>query len=256
MSLSLVRRYVNEIRRLPVLSDDEVRSLARSGNRDALVHNNLRLVTKIASTYCRHPDQMADLIQCGNVGLMVAVDKYDPDNDAGAKLTTYAAYWIRAYILKHLIENAFGQIHMMRTAHQRKLYYQLVRTVQHLGEHCTPQDIASHLDIPVDTVIDTMQRISSTEVPIATMVTELPDPAPLHETVMAKRDITDHMRTSLDALRPRLSERELDILDSRMLAETPDTLQVLSDRWEVSRERVRQVEKEIVAKIRQEMADG
>jgi RNA polymerase sigma-32 factor len=192
---------------------------------------NLRLVVKIAMEYRRAWSSVLDLIQSGNVGLLEAVQRFDPYK--GVKLTSYAVYWIRAYILKYIMDN-FRTVRLGRTRAQRKLFYRLnkeKRRLEQEGFEVEPKLLAERLEVSEDEVIDMEQRMSQSDL-------SLNAPARRDEPGAEYGDFV-----SADA-------RDRQIIDERILAEDQKTLQELADEFGVSRERVRQLEARLVDNLR------
>jgi RNA polymerase sigma-32 factor len=266
-----VDRYFQEIARYPLLTRDEEHELAVRvhdlGDPEAaqqLVLSNLRLVIKIAMEYRRVWTNLLDLIQEGNVGLLQAVKRFDPHR--GVKLSSYAAYWIRAYLLKHLIDN----IRMVRVGSsraERKLFFQLNRVRRELardGLEPEPKMIAERIGVKEPEVRDMQRRLSqgdlSTDAPLSR---EEPDAGsfgdqlaaserPVDE-VVAEKAMNQTFHQHIDTFRPTLDDRERVILDERILAEEPLTLQDVGDRFGLTRERVRQIEKKMVDRLREHL---
>jgi RNA polymerase sigma-32 factor len=266
-----VDRYFHEISRYPLLTREEEHELALrvhdQGDPEAaqkLVLSNLRLVIKIAMEYRRVWTNLLDLIQEGNVGLLQAVKRFDPHR--GVKLSSYAAYWIRAYLLKHLIDN----IRMVRVGSsraERKLFFQLNRVRRELardGVEPEPRLIAERIGVKEPEVLDMQRRLSqgdlSTDAPLSR---EEPDSGSLGDQlasssrpvdeIVAEKAMNQTFHQHIDTFRPTLDERERVILDERILAEEPLTLQDVGDRFGLTRERVRQIEKKMVDRLREHL---
>ncbi len=258
--------YFAEVGKYDLLTPAEERALAvrvsEHGDPEAaqeLVLANLRLVVKIAMEYKRVWTSVLDLIQEGNVGLLHGVKKFDPER--GVKLSSYAAYWIRAYILKYLIDN----IRMVRVGSsraERKLFFRLNKVKRELesqGFALEPKRIAEKLDVKEEEVIDMENRLGQSDLSIdaparrdengATFGDFLASNVSTEEMV----DRNDMRRTFLaqvDKFRVQLGEREERILAERILSEDPKTLQELGDEFGLTRERVRQLEKKLVDDLR------
>jgi RNA polymerase sigma-32 factor len=266
-----VDRYFHEISRYPLLTREEEHALAvrvhDHGDAEAAQHlvlSNLRLVVKIAMEYRRVWTSLLDLIQEGNVGLLQAVKRFDPHR--GVKLSSYAAYWIRAYLLKHLIDN----IRMVRVGSsraERKLFFQLNRVKRELardGFEPEPRLIAERIGVKEPEVVDMQRRLSqgdlSTDAPL---LRDEPDSGsfgdqlsggerPVDE-IVAEKGMNETFHQHIASFRPGLDERERMILDERILAEEPLTLQEVGDRFGLTRERVRQIEKKMVDRLREHL---
>jgi RNA polymerase sigma-32 factor len=259
--------YLQDIRKYQLLSRDEEQELAvryrEHGDKDAafrLVTSNLRLVVKIAMEFQKNwMISLMDLIQEGNIGLVQAIRKFDPYR--GVKLSSYASYWIKAYILKFILDN-WRLIKIGTTQAQRKLFFNLNKErerLRHLGFDPTPRLIAEQLDVKEDEVIEMDQRMGSWELSLENPVEEgsrqshkdlLASSHADSETILADEQIRTLVRQKLDELRRSLGDKERDILDNRLLSEKPETLQEIGTRWNISRERIRQIEERLKKKIR------
>ena len=229
-----------------------------------LVLSNLRLVVKIALEYRRVWTNLLDLIQEGNVGLLQGVKRFDPHR--GVKLSSYASYWIRAYILKYLIDN----IRMVRVGSsraERKLFFQLSRAKRELereGLEPEPRLLAEKLGVREPEVVDIQHRLSqgdlSTDAP---MRRDEPGGASFGESLrlddgrvddaVADQDMRRTLREHVDRFAVGLDARDKKILRERVLAEEPRTLQEIGDELDLTRERVRQLEKKLVDGLREYM---
>jgi RNA polymerase sigma-32 factor len=225
-----------------------------------LVESHLRLVAKIARQCCSRPAMLPDLIQEGCLGLIRAVEKYDPDR--GIRLSSYAAWWIRAFIYQHIMANS----RMMRVATtftQRKLFFNLNRECQRLernGEEAKSKDIAERLGVSEEAVIEMRARLGGREVQFDTTVAV--DSGPQHEPLsgLSAPQRPDEMvedQQLRSAVAKRLSEvaatldpRERTIFDERLIAENPITLRELGLRFGISRERARQLENRLKQRLR------
>jgi RNA polymerase sigma-32 factor len=266
-------RYFVEIGRHPLLTRDEERELALRvhghGDPEAaqtLVLSNLRLVVKIARDYQRVWTNLLDLIQEGNIGLLQAVKRFDPQR--GVKLSSYAAYWIRAYILKYLIDN----IRMVRVGSsraERKLFFRLNRTKRELersGFIPDTQLLAESLDVKEHDVEDMERRLAQSDLSLDMPVREesgsatfgdlLPGSDESVETVVANQRMHEVFREHVERFSQNLDQREQRILRERVLAEEPRTLQELGDEFELTRERVRQIEKKLVGRLREYLKEN
>jgi RNA polymerase sigma-32 factor len=264
-------RYFWEISRYPLLTREEEHELALrvhdEGDPEAaqkLVLSNLRLVIKIAMEYRRVWTNLLDLIQEGNVGLLQAVKRFDPHR--GVKLSSYAAYWIRAYLLKHLIDN----IRMVRVGSsraERKLFFQLNRVRRELmrdGLEPEPRLIAERIGVKEPEVVDMQRRLAqgdlSTDAPLHR---DEPDSGSFGEQLAAanrpvdeivgEKAMNETFHQHIETFRPTLDERERMILDQRILADEPLTLQDVGDHFGLTRERVRQIEKKMVDRLREHL---
>ena len=264
--------YMAQLRDYAPIPREEERELAvrwvEQGDTEAarqLVFANLRLVVKIAMEYRRSWTQVLDLIQEGNVGLMEAVQRFDPYQDV--KLSSYAAYWIRAYILKYLLDN-IRMVRLGTTRAQRKLFFRLNREKRELerrGIQVEPKLIAERLDVSEDDVVEMEQRLSHADMSLDAPAGEGDDAAPLSEFLAAAPDSAEQTvaaaqlrRVFLEQIEPfarDLTHRDRRIIEERILAEEPKTLQELGDEFGVSRERVRQLEARLVKQLRTHFQD-
>lgn len=261
-------RYFAELRHHPPISREEEHALAVrwAEQRDVeaarrLVLSNLRLVVKIAMEYRRAWANTLDLIQEGNLGLLQAVQRFDPY--AGTKLASYAAYWIRAYILKYLMDN-IRLVKLGNTRAERKLFFRLnreKRELERLGFRPEPRLIAERLDVAEADVVSMEQRLSGGEVSLDAPVGDDDDgarygdfvaaPASSAEAIVADENLRETFLSHVRSFATELGPREQRILDARILAEDPLTLQQLGDEMGVTRERVRQLEKALVDDLRE-----
>jgi RNA polymerase sigma-32 factor len=262
--------YIQETRRYPLLDRDAEHELAvrlveegDTGAARTLIEANLRLVVKIAYEYRRAHRNLLDLIQEGNIGLMQAVRKYDPYR--GVKLSSYAAWWIRAYILKFILNN-WRLVKIGTTQAQRKLFFNLRKEkerLEQLGFHPEPALLADRLDVRERDVIEMETRMGSPEASLdAPMAGVDGDGARTRHDVVADQDqarpdvrveeseFTALLRQKLEAFALTLKGREETIFRERWLTDSPLTLQQLGDRYGVSRERARQLEKRMLTRLR------
>ena len=260
--------YLWEIRRYNLLTKEEEIELAvryREKNDPAAAHklilSNLRLVVKIAMDFHRYwMKNLMDLIQEGNIGLMQAVKKFDPHK--GVKFSYYASFWIKAYILKFIMEN-WKLVKIGTTQAQRKLFFNLAKEKERLlslGYNPEPKLLAERLDVKKDDIIEMGQRLGGWEVSIDAPVKEdskqdyssfLPSPEMDLDDQISLRERKGLLREKLEEYRKTLSEKHRDIFDNRILAEDPLTLQELGDKYNISRERVRQIQDRILKKAKE-----
>jgi RNA polymerase sigma-32 factor len=266
-------RYFVEISRYALLSREEEKALAvrahDHGDAEAaqqLALANLRLVVKIAMDYRRVWTNVLDLIQEGNLGLLKGVQRFDPHR--GVKLSSYAAYWIRAYILKYLIDN-IRLVRMGSSRAERKLFFQLNRARRELeraGFAAEPKLLAEKLDVKESEVIDMERRLSQSDLSIdaptsdesgsATFGDFLASPGASVESLVADEDMRATFREIVDAFAVDLDERGQQILRERVLADEPRTLQEIGNDLGVTRERVRQLEKKLVDQLREYLREN
>jgi RNA polymerase sigma-32 factor len=270
-----VAAYMAEVRQYPLLGRDDEYELAvrwvEQGDLEAarkLVTSNLRLVVKIAHQYRRAYHNLLDLVQEGNVGLVRAVHKFDPYR--GVKVSTYAAWWIRAYILKYIL-NTWRVVKVGTTQNQRRLFFNLRKQQELLrkaGVEATPERIAEALEVSPGEVVEMQRRMAAPDVSLDTPLRAASDEGSSRtrlDTIEDRDDgpdesvEADEFRTLLHEKLVRfgadLTGREREIFEERMMAEDPLTLQELGDRWGVSRERARQVEKRMVLRLREYLED-
>lgn len=264
--------YLREVGRFPMLKPDEEFELARrvqkTGDSDAafrLVSSHLRLVVKIAMDFQRRWMQnVLDLIQEGNVGLMRAVNKFDPDK--GIKFSYYAAFWIRAYILKFIMDN-WRMVKIGTTQAQRKLFYNLNRERQKLiAEGFDPNAavLAERLGVGEDQIVEMQQRLDASDMSLdatvgddsgnATRMDFLPALGPGIEERIAGQEIASLLQDKLRDILPSLSEKEAYILEHRLLTDDPVTLREIGERYNVTRERVRQLEARLLQKLKNHLS--
>lgn len=261
--------YIREVMKFPTLTPEEELELARrvkyNKDRDAalkLVTSHLKLVVKIAMEFQRKWMQnLMDLIQEGNVGLLKAVQKFDPDK--GIKFSYYAAFWIKAYILKFIMDN-WRLVKIGTTQTQRKLFYNLNKEKQALQrEGITPdvEALSERLEVDEKEIIDMMQRLSQQDFSLDSPfgdedsnTTHL-DMVPALESGMdedlAKREISENIRKNIKKILPKLNEKEKDILYKRLLTSNPLTLREIGEKYGITRERVRQIEARLLEKLRE-----
>ncbi|HKU44831.1 MAG TPA: RNA polymerase factor sigma-32 [Polyangiales bacterium] len=269
-----LQAYMRDVQRYKLLTPAEEREAALAyferGDVDAaakLVTANLRLVVKIAYDYRRAHKNIGDLIQEGSIGLMQAVKKYDPYK--GVKLSTYAAWWIRAYILRFILNNA-RLVKVGTTQAQRKLFFNLRKEKARLaamGIDATPETIAQRLDVPTEEVVNMDRRLAagdmSLDAPMSpsegssqTRLDFLPARTTDADDVLADAQLNAMLHDSLEEFGRTLKGKEAQIFNERMLTEEPRTLQELGDEFGVSRERVRQLEKRLQMKLKRYLAES
>ncbi|MFP6609391.1 MAG: RNA polymerase factor sigma-32 [Deltaproteobacteria bacterium] len=264
--------YMSEIRRYPVLTREEEHELAlkyyEDGDEEAaykLITSNLRLVVVVAREYQRAFHNLLDLIQEGNIGLLEAVKKFDPYK--GVRLPSYAVWWIRAYVIRYVMNN-FRLVKVGTTQAQRRLFFNLQKEKARLeskGFSPDAKTIASNLGVTEKEVIEMDQRMSSssevsTEQPVGSegetrMLDLIPNQSDTAEEEFAESEFYGLMRDKLESFRDTLEGRDLEIFNERMLAEEPLTLVELGGRYGVSRERVRQLEERVRSRLRDFLVD-
>ena len=261
-----LQRYLTEIRRYPLLTREEEHRLAveykEFGNIEAaykLVTSNLRLVVMIAREYQRALRNLLDLIQEGNIGLMEAVKNFDPYR--GVRFPSYAVWWIRAYIIRYIM-NDWRMVKIGTTQAQRKLFFNLQKEKERLeaeGIAPGPKLLAQRLNVKEDEVIEMEQRLShrdlSTDVPMGedeegTLLNFLPDEKETPEERVAEAEYRQALSEKMEQFADTLKDKELIIFRERLLSEEPLTLREIGERYSISRERVRQIEERVKRKLK------
>lgn len=258
--------YLAEIRKFRLLTEDEERTYAIRYFEEkdveaahALVTSNLRYVVKVAFQYRRYGLKMLDMIQEGNIGLMLAVRKFNPFR--GIRLISYAVWWIRAYIQNYII-SAWSLVKIGTTQAQRKLFYHLKKTKEALlritGSDNDSTEMADMLHVPEHEVIDMEQRlrgdVSLDEEVVKsdglTVLETIADDRMNQEELLGEyqqeRQLTKHVARAIEGL----NERERYIVEHRISSDDPLTLQDIADRFSISRERVRQIEERTLEKLK------
>ncbi len=271
-----LHRYLREISQYELLSREETDELAarfqETGDPEAayrLVSANLRLVVKVAMDFQKYWMQnFMDLIQEGNVGLVQATKKFDPYR--GVKFSYYAAYWIRAYILKFIMDN-WRLVKIGTTQAQRKLFFSLNKEKKLLEAQGFKPDVkllAERLNVKESEVIEMGQRMDNWDVSLEAPVRSdsedeqksfLPQDGPGIEDIVAGQEMRERLSEVLTGIEDKLNDKEKVILTSRLLSDEPQTLQTIADQFGISRERVRQIESNLLKKLKkifeQEMPD-
>ncbi len=269
---TVLDQYLAEINRCALLTAEEERELARlyraAGDGRAahqLITANLRFVVKVAYEYRSYGFRMADLVQEGNIGLMKAVQKFDPDK--GIRLISYAVWWIRAYIQNHILRS-WSLVKLGTTQAQRKLFFSLARTRREMeraasttGATATSDDIAARLNVKTEEVQEMQQRMEGRDLSLDAPVGE--DGSPFVDFVadgartqdeelghaQERRVVAGKIALAL----ARLDARERFIVESRLMKDDPLTLKELGDHFGFSRERARQLEIRAREKLRAEL---
>jgi len=274
LSLGSIEEYVSAVNAMPRYSADEERALAvrfrEQNDLEAarrLVLGNLRFVVHIARGYLGYGLPLPDLIQEGNIGLMKAVKRYDPD--VGVRLVSFAVHWIRAEIHEFIIQN-WRIVKVATTKAQRKLFFNLRKFKNRLGwlSRDEAHVLASELGVDVATVYEMENRLNNQDVafepsdsdgedretsaPVHYLQQENADPADLLE----NNDWGQHKQQQLVAAIEQLDERSRDIVTSRWLSEEKLTLHDLAARYRVSAERIRQLENTAMKKLRTSLAEA
>jgi len=262
-----LQRYLAEISRYKLLTREQEIELGKKiqeeGDSEAayvMVTANLRLVVKIALEFQRvWMQNLLDLIQEGNIGLMQAVQKFDPYKNV--KFSYYASFWIKAYILKFIMDN-WRLVKIGTTQGQRKLFFKLKKEKQKLieqGFDPKPKLLSERLGVSEREIIDMDQRLDGWDVSLDAPLKDDSDTeridfintdAESTEDQVAKKEIEALLHNKIEEFKKTMTTRELEIFERRIFADSPATLQEIGDRYSISRERVRQVEKNIIKKLR------
>ena len=266
-----LQAYMREVQRHPLLSPDEEHKLAvqyqKGQDREVaarLVTANLRLVVKIAYEYRRAYRNMMDLVQEGNIGLMQAVKRYDPYR--GVKLSSYAAWWIRAYMLRFILNN-WRLVKVGTTQAQRKLFFNLNKEKARLtamGIEPSHAEIAKRLNVAESEVTEMDRRLARADASLDATVNEadgrsttrlelMPSTNATPDQIAEGSEFSELLQAQLAEFRTTLSGKDIDIFDKRVVADEPLTLQELGDQFGVSRERVRQLEARLMGKLREHL---
>ncbi len=265
--VSSLSAYLSGVGRYSLLTRDEEYDLAvklhENNDQDAaakLITSNLRLVVKIAMDYQRAFINLMDLIQEGNIGLMIAVSKFDPFK--GVKLSSYAAWWIKAYIYRYILNN-WRMVKIGTTQAQRKLFFNLKKEKERLeaqGFSPTTKLLAERLEVSEKDVIEMDKRLSRNELSLespltADSTTTMGDMTPSTEVLQDEALVGEQLdaiyRKAMLNFKDTLSGKELDIYQNRMLGDPPQTLQDIGDRYGITRERVRQIETRVLKKLKE-----
>jgi RNA polymerase sigma-32 factor len=262
-----LQRYLSEISRYRLLTREEEVELGRRVQEEddmeaayQLVTSNLRLVVKIALEFQRvWMQNLLDLIQEGNIGLMQAVKKFDPYKNV--KFSYYASFWIKAYILKFIMDN-WRLVKIGTTQGQRKLFFKLKKEKQRLieqGFDPKPKLLSQRLGVSEREIVDMDQRLDGWDVSLDSPVKDGSDTGRIEfvsegtasaEDKVAKKEIEALLHNKVAEFREQMTQRELEIFDQRIFSDAPVTLQEIGDRYGISRERVRQIEKNVIKKMR------
>jgi RNA polymerase sigma-32 factor len=260
------RRYMAEISKYPPLDREEEQRLARlfrdTGDRDALfrlITSNLMLVVRVAFSFRRAARNLLDLVQEGNIGLLQAIQRFDPE--LGVRLPTYAAWWIRAYMVKFLLDNV-RLVRVGTTNARRKLLRNLRKEKARLeqeGFDVGPKLLAERFGVSETDVRDVEAALESRDVSIDAPApgedqrprseTMVDAHAPDVEESVARNELQQRVEEALSRFRKELNERDRALLDERILSDSPLTLQALGDRFGTSREAVRQAESRLMERV-------
>ncbi len=263
--------YMVQVNRFDLLSAEEEYDLAtrhlQDGDMSAahkLVCANLRFVVKVANEYRGYGLRLLDLVQEGNIGLMMAVRKFDPER--GTRLITYAVWWIRAYIQSYVMRS-WSMVKIGTTQMQKKLFFKLAQTrkaLRNLTGTEEIEDIARELDVKEDVVVEMTQRMGSRDTSLDVELTEgegytllgtLKDERASQEELLLAQEEKQINTERTSAALAELKPRERQIVEQRILADPPITLRELADEFGVSRERIRQIEQNALGKLRKVMTE-
>ena len=259
--------YLQEVRNYPLLTPEQEQEVARRYYEtkdpkaaEKLVSSNLRFVVKIAAEYSKFGARMIDLVQEGNVGLMHAVKDFNPYK--GVRLITYAVWWIRGYIQEYLMRQ-YSLVRIGTTHNQRRLFYQLRQEQQKLeamGEKMGIRMLSDRLGIPADEIQSMESRLKQRDVSLDAPLdpesgTSLMNFQSDNQSLPVDEELGRHeeislLNESIEDVRKDLNEKEIFILENRLLSDTPLTLQEIGDKYGMTRERARQLEARIIEKIK------
>ncbi len=261
-----LQRYLQEIRRYSLLTREEEHDLAvrYQNTHDVeaayrLVTGNLRLVVMIAREYQRSFRNLLDLVQEGNIGLMEAVKNFDPYR--GVRFPSYAVWWIRAYIIRYVINN-WRMVKLGTTQAQRKLFFNLHKEKDRLereGFVAAPKLLAERLGVKEKEIVEMQQRLGANDLSVdmplregeeSTLLDVLKSSAATAEDAVADAEFRTMVSERIREFGDTLKDKDRVIFDHRLLAEDPLTLQEIGDRYGISRERVRQIENRVKRKLR------
>ena len=265
--------YLGRINQFPLLTAEEEFELASRYRKHSdieaahkLITSNLRFVVKVAFEYKSYGTKLLDLIQEGNIGLMMAVKKFDPYK--GYRFISYAIWWIRAYIQNFIIKT-WSLVKIGTTQAQKKLFYKIGKVRKALEadqENEKKYELLAHdLDVSKEDIMEMTQRMSSRDLSLDTPFDQDHELTPLEllqESSPSQEEelITKQERTLLEdevvKAMKRLNEKEVFVIRNRVMAEAPLTLQEIGDHLSLSRERVRQIESEALRKLKKEMSSG
>ena len=259
-------RYMQEVSSYKLLSNEETETLVlkyqnegdqRAGN--DLITANLRLVVKIAGDFQKYwTNNFLDLVQEGNIGLIKAIKKFEPDR--GIKFSYYATFWIRAYILKFIMDN-WRLVKLGTTQAQRKLFYTLNKEKKILeAQGIKPESrlLAKRLDVREVDILEMEQRFNAPDISIESPISPdsttehkdmLAQNGPSVEEIAARREVIEKIKNILDNQKGTLCEREKVILEERLLQDDSRSLKNIAEQFHISRERIRQIESRLLKKI-------
>ena len=264
--------YIMQINRLPLLSQEEEFDLAvkyiKNNDLDAvekLITSNLRFVVKVSFEYKSYGIKILDLIQEGNIGLMMAVKKFDPYK--GYRFISYAIWWIRAYIQNFIIKN-WSLVKIGTTQAQKKLFYKIGKVRKALESNQEDEKkyevLAKDMDVTKEDIIEMEQRMSSRDLSLDAPFDDneelshfdlLKETSPNQEEVLGEEEEKKILEGEVQDAMKRLTEKEEYVIKNRIMADSPLTLQEIGNHLKLSRERVRQIESEALKKLKGEMSN-
>lgn len=270
-----IDRYVKELNRHPVLNREQELALAtelqatqKQELADRLVMANLRFVVKVAHEYRGYGLHLLDLIQEGNIGLMMAVKKFDPKR--GYRLISYAVWWIRAYIQNYIMRT-WSLVKMGTTQAQRKLFFKLRSARERadraapMGQRSDSEQIAKELSVTLPELLDMETRMAGRDFYLDGPVTDdsreshlelLANQDVAHDATLAEHQEQQWVRSRVTSAIPHLNPKERYIVENRLMTEEPMTLQQIGEHFQISRERARQIEGNVLRKIRDVLERG
>ncbi len=265
-----LKSYQAQINRFPLLAREEEFRLAvrfrEKGDVEAahrLIASHLRFVAKVAFEYKSYGINLADLIQEGNIGLILALKKFDPYK--GHRFVSYAVWWVRACIQAFVLKN-WSLVKMGTTQAQKKLFYKIgrIRTALELNHQEGQYDaLAKELRVNKEDILEMEQRMTSKDLSLEATTGEhlthldlLQQDGPDQEEQLSKKEEIEHRESQISAAMKRLNERECYVIQHRIMADEPLTLQKIGNHLRISKERVRQIEGEALRKLREEFTAG
>ena len=263
--------YLREVSKIPRITKEEEKAIATKyvQSKDitaarTLIQSNLWLVIKIARDYQNAARNLLDLIQEGNLGLMEAVKNFDPFREV--RFPSYASWWVKAYIVRYLIAN-FRMVKIGTTQAQRKLFFNLRKEKEKLerqGFFAAPKLLAEKLDVRESDIIEMEQRLSGSDMSVDAPLSENPDSDMLSvlsnnqvsaEDLLSDKEEKRILTENFAEFETMLNDKERVIFRERLLSEEKATLQELSDKLFVSKERVRQIEERLLTKLKEFLSD-
>jgi RNA polymerase sigma-32 factor len=265
--------YLSRINQFPLLTPEEEFNLATRYRKDndleaahKLITSNLRFVVKVAFEYKSYGVKLLDLIQEGNIGLMMAVKKFNPYK--GYRFISYAIWWIRAYIQNFIIKT-WSLVKIGTTQAQKKLFYKIGKVRKALEADREKEDryelLANDLDVSKEDIMEMEQRMSSRDLSLDAPFDEdheltplelLREGSPNQEEELMERQEKDILEQEVGRAIKRLNEKEAFVIKHRVMSDSPLTLQEIGDQLKLSRERVRQIESEALKKLKREMGSS